>query len=150
MATFSYLLSFNKIAYFHPFRRGFFCQNQDLRYPYGEVSVKGGHVALISLLPLIIIVSISLNFCEENERWRGGCIKFIPIICPSSLFRSMLCCLFFCAFFCSPDPKTQVSKPCCRCCVKLFIFLSLFQIKITRSISNKLGTKHYWVKGIQV
>lgn len=61
VATFDYLLSFNKIAYFHPFRRGFFCQNQDLMYPYREVSVKGGYVALISLLPLIMIVGVSFK-----------------------------------------------------------------------------------------
>ena len=51
------------------------------------------------------------------------------------------------------EPKAQVRFPDRyssivrrRRCDKLFIFLSS---KTTRPISTKLGTKHYWLKGIQ-
>ena len=71
-------------------------------------------------------------------------------------------------FISSPEPKSQVSfsdqnlsvvrgrcrgrcHPCwrrCCCCRELFIFSSFSPT--TGSISTKLGTKHPWVKGIQV
>lgn len=95
LATFDYLLSFNKIAYFHPFRRGFFCQNQDLMYPYREVSVKGGHVALISLLPLIIVISITefLRICHKFKK-KLFLRKWYRIVGPLMIGLS-LCILFY-------------------------------------------------------
>lgn len=95
LATFDYLLSFNKIAYFHPFRRGFFCQNQDLMYPYREMSVKGSHVALISLFPLIIIISIteflriSRKFKKKRFFW-----QWYRIVGPLMIGLS-LCAMFY-------------------------------------------------------
>jgi hypothetical protein len=51
------LLAFDKLPFIHPFRRGFFCGDQDIMFPYKEVSFRSGYVALISAPPAILTVS---------------------------------------------------------------------------------------------
>nr|XP_022331220.1 phospholipid phosphatase 1-like isoform X1 [Crassostrea virginica]XP_022331221.1 phospholipid phosphatase 1-like isoform X1 [Crassostrea virginica]XP_022331222.1 phospholipid phosphatase 1-like isoform X1 [Crassostrea virginica]XP_022331223.1 phospholipid phosphatase 1-like isoform X1 [Crassostrea virginica] len=94
LATFDYLLSLNKIDFFYPFRRGFFCQDKELSYPFRETTIEGGYVALISILPTVIIIGVT-EFVRIRHKFT---IKPYVRVCYGiigALLLGLSCCTLF-------------------------------------------------------
>ncbi|XP_062595483.1 phospholipid phosphatase 3-like [Saccostrea cucullata] len=94
LGTFDVLLAYNKINFFRPFRRGFFCSDQSLMFPYKELSVKESHVILIALLPSTLIIFATEIF-RNGRRLKKYCyLQLYYRIIGSMLFGFSLCILF--------------------------------------------------------
>ncbi|XP_061173373.1 phospholipid phosphatase 3-like [Saccostrea echinata] len=94
LATFDVLLAYNKVDFFLPFRRGFFCSDLNLMFPYKDLSVKESHVILISFLPTTSIIFIT-EILRNGRRLKKYCyIQLYYRIIGTMMFGFSLCILF--------------------------------------------------------
>jgi hypothetical protein len=71
VVTFALLFSFNELTVIQPYMRGFFCDDQNLMYPYRDDSISTIVVTILSTAPPAIIVIIFIYSFQSlgNSNW---------------------------------------------------------------------------------
>ncbi|XP_056021260.1 phospholipid phosphatase 1-like [Ostrea edulis] len=86
VVTFALLFSFNKLTVIQPYMRGFFCDDQNLMYPYREESISTIMATILSTVPPTVIIIFTeamllKKYSQKRKTFMKNCYSMIGGLC---------------------------------------------------------------------